>query len=136
MIADARVLSAFHRLTTGTFTNALEGTGGGRGFFARSFRGRGLRGRRQATEQIGLGAAGGESETDAACGFDDAGCDLDQPQPQGRELGVGEIARFGDGVANGEHEPIGRCVQNEADLVADGGNGRRFDRKRAASCAA
>ena len=27
--------------------------------------------------------------------------DLDQPQPQGRELGVGEIARFGDGVANG-----------------------------------
>ena len=25
MIADARVLSAFHRLTTGTFTNALEG---------------------------------------------------------------------------------------------------------------
>ena len=38
----------------------------------------------QATEEIGLGAAGGESETDAACGFDDAGGDVDQPQPQGR----------------------------------------------------
>ena len=38
-----------------------------------------------------------------------------QPQPQGRELGVGEIARFGDGVANGEHEPIvQRPLPNDA----------------------
>ena len=43
----------------------------------------------QAAEEVGLRAAGGESETDAACGFDDAGGDLDQPQSQGRELGVG-----------------------------------------------
>ena len=33
----------------------------------------------QAAEEVGLRAAGGQSETDAACGFDDAGGDLDQP---------------------------------------------------------
>ena len=79
----------------------------------------------QAAEEVGLWAAGGESETDAARGFDDTGGDLDQPHPQGRELGVREIARFRDGVANGEHERASRRVQNKADLICDRGTAGR-----------
>src|ERR1700677_1611372 len=94
---------------------------GRRGFLPRRSGSERGEGSGQAAEEVGLRAAGGESETDAARGFDDAGGDLDQPQAQGRELGVGEIARFRDGVANGEHEPIGRCVQREADLICDRG---------------
>lgn len=38
-------------------------------------------------EHIGVGTSAGEGDADAAGGFDDAGCELDQPQPDGGELG-------------------------------------------------
>jgi len=38
--------------------------------------------------------------------FDDTGGDLEEFEPKGGELGPGQFARGGNGVADCEHEPI------------------------------
>ena len=68
-------------------------------------------------EWLGLGTGGGEGEADAVRGFNDAGGDLQQAQPQRRALRRGEVARPGDGVAHGQHQPVGGGVEHEAHLV-------------------
>src|SRR5437588_3087239 len=73
----------------------------------------------EAAEQVGLGTSCRKSETDAACGLNDAGSDFQQPQPDGGELGRCQIARLWDGVTNGEDEPIGGGVEDEANLVGE-----------------
>ena len=65
---------------------------------------------RQAAEQVGFRASGGESETHAAGGFDDAGGDLDEAQPQSCELGLRQVARLGNGVADGRASANRRAV--------------------------
>src|ERR1700757_4548792 len=73
----------------------------------------------QAAEQVGVGARRSEGETDAGGGLDDAGCDLEKPEPDRVELGRCQIARLWDGIAHGEDEPIGGGVEDEADLVGE-----------------
>ena len=70
-------------------------------------------------EQIGLWAGGGEGQTDARDGLDDAGAELEEPEPQGGELGVAEVMGFGHRIADGEHQPIGGGMEDETDLVGD-----------------
>ena len=45
----------------------------------------------QAGEELGFGMTGREGQTHAAGGLDHAGGDLDQAQPQGRELGFRQM---------------------------------------------
>ena len=124
-----RLLLAVVRILT--FANALEERNGGLG--GRPGASRPLRRERagQTAEQIGFGTSGGEGEAHAAGGLDDAGGDLDQPQSQCRELGPRQGACRGDSVADGEHQPIGGGVQDEAHLV---GVGERHDVRSKASC--
>ncbi len=77
-------------------------------------------------EQIGLGAGGGEGQTDARDGFDDASAQLQQPEPDGGELGLGQGMGLGNGVTDSEHQPVGCGMEHEANLVGD---------RRSATCA-
>ena len=86
-------------------------------------------------EQFGFGMTGRVGEPDAAHAFLDTDRDFDEPQPQGRELGLGQIADRRDGVADGEQEPVGGGVKDEPDLVGDGAIDRRSGRRRDGSCA-
>jgi hypothetical protein len=49
--------------------------------------------------------------------LDDAGAQLQQPQPNGRELGCGERVSLRNRVSNREHKPIGCRVQDEPHLI-------------------
>ena len=82
----------------------------------------------EAAEQISLGTSCREGETDAAGRLDDTGCDFEKPEPDGGELGRGQIARLRDSVAHGEDEPIGGGVEDEADLVGERRAALRFVR--------
>lgn len=42
-------------------------------------------------QQAGLGTGGGEGQADARDGLDDAGAELEEPEPQRRELGFAEM---------------------------------------------
>ncbi len=53
----------------------------------------------EVADQRRLGAGGGEGEADARHGLDDAGAELQQPEPQRGELSDGEGIRLRDGVA-------------------------------------
>ena len=75
----------------------------------------------QVAEEDGVRAGGGEGDTHPAGGFGDAGGDLQEPEPDGGELGLGEGMGLGDGVAHGEDQPIGGGVQDEPHLVGGGG---------------
>ena len=57
-----------------------------------------LQGYGDLAEQIGLGTGGGEGQTDARDGFDDASAQLQQPEPDGGELGLDQGMGLGDGV--------------------------------------
>ncbi len=46
-------------------------------------------------------------DSDAGGLFDDAGAELEQSQPEGGELGLGERAGARHGVAQGQHQPVG-----------------------------
>ena len=81
----------------------------------------GREGAGKRAEQGGLGTARREGEAHAACGFDDPCGDLDQAQAQRRKFRAGEVAGLGDGLAQGEHQPIGRRVQREPHLIGDRG---------------
>jgi hypothetical protein len=52
----------------------------------------------EAAEQVGLGTSCRKSETDAACGLNDAGSDFQQPQPEYTLPGVDAPAHCGEGV--------------------------------------
>jgi hypothetical protein len=65
------------------------------------------------------GPGGGEGQANAAAHFDDAGGDLEEFEAQRGERRLGQVARGGNGVADGEHQPIGGGVENEADLVGE-----------------
>ena len=86
----------------------------------------------QAGEERGLGMAGGEGQTDGSGGLDDARGDLDEAQAQRGELGLCEVAGFRDGVAYGQHQPIGAGVQDETNLLA---MAERHEVRSDASCA-
>ena len=73
----------------------------------------------QQAEQGGVGTGRGEVDADARGPLDDAGADLEQAFPEGRELGPGERPPSRHGIAQGEHQPVGRGVQDEAELVGD-----------------
>jgi hypothetical protein len=79
----------------------------------------GLETAREAGEQRRLGMRGGKGEAHPACGFDDAGGDLDQAYPQGGELGGGKRLRLWNSIADLEHQPVGAGVQHEAHLVGE-----------------
>ena len=51
--------------------------------------------------------------------------DLEQLEAQCGELGLGQVALFRNGVADGEHEPVCGGVENEADLVGERRAARR-----------
>ena len=42
-----------------------------------------------------------------------------ETKTQRRELGSGQFAGFGNGVAHGEHQPIGGGVENKTDLIGE-----------------
>src|SRR5680860_130907 len=77
----------------------------------------GLQGDGDAAEQFGFGTGGGEGQTDARGGFDDAGPELEEVEPEGGELGAGEVMGLGHRIAHREHQPVGGGVEHEADLV-------------------
>lgn len=79
----------------------------------------GLQRESDLSEQAGLGTGGGEGQADARDGFDDAGAELEEPEPQRGELGVAEMIGFGHRLAQGEHQPICGGVQDEAHLVGN-----------------
>lgn len=54
-----------------------------------------------ADQQRRLGAGGGEGEADAGGGLDDAGAELQQPQPERGEFRGRQGVRLGDGVFPG-----------------------------------
>ena len=84
----------------------------------------------QSPEQIGFRATSSEGEAHATCRLDDSGRDLDQPEPQCRELRLRQIAGLWNGVAHCQHQPVGGCVQHEAHLIGDGGMaGRAIQRQ-------
>lgn len=70
-------------------------------------------------QQAGLGTGGGECQADARDGFEDAGAELEEPEPQRGELGFAEMMGCGHRLAQGEHQPVCGGVQDEADLVGD-----------------
>ena len=73
----------------------------------------------QAAEEIGFGTCRGERKANAARGLDDTGGDFQETKMQRRELGSGQFAGFGNGVAHGEHQPISGGVENETDLIGE-----------------
>ena len=52
-------------------------------------------------------------DADAGGLLDNAGADLEQVLCEGCELGPGERHPAGHGIAQGEHQPVGRGVQEE-----------------------
>jgi len=94
--------SGFSTASRSALLQRVGGIGAGeRGFTPR--RSRSARHERggQRGEEIGLGTSGREGQADAAGRFDDAGGDLDELEAQRGELRLGQIARFGNGVAHG-----------------------------------
>ena len=73
----------------------------------------------QGGEEISLGTSGGEGRTRPARHFDDTGGDLDELESKCGELGLGQVAGGGDGVADGEHQPVSGGVQSEAHLIGE-----------------
>ena len=55
----------------------------------------------QAGEEGRLGMTGREGQAHGSGGFDDASGDFEQTKAQGHELGLGQIALFGNGVSDG-----------------------------------
>jgi hypothetical protein len=76
---------------------------------------------RKVAEEDGVGAGTGEGDAHPAGGLRDAGGDLQEPEPDGRELGSCEGVELGNGVAHGEDQPVGSGVQDEPHLVGRGG---------------
>ncbi len=58
-------------------------------------------------------------DSDAGGLFDDAGADLEQPQPEGGELRPGERTGGRDGIAKAQHQPVGSGMEDEAHLVGN-----------------
>jgi len=66
------------------------------------------------------GACRRQIDTDAGSPLDDARSDLDQAKAHRGELCVGQLRACGHGAAHGKHEPVGRGVQDQAELVGFG----------------
>ena len=64
-----------------------------------------------------IGTCGGQVDTDAGRSFDHAGGDLDQAKAQRRELRNRERQALCDGIACGQHQPVGGGVQDQPELV-------------------
>lgn len=75
---------------------------------------------RDVAEEGGLGTGGGKGDADAGGGLDDTGAEFQQAQADGGKLGNGERLALGDGVANGEDQPISSGVEDQPHLVACG----------------
>ena len=73
-------------------------------------------------EEDGVRAGAGEGDAHPAGGLGDAGGDLQEPEPDRRELGLGESMCLGNGIAHGEDQPIGGGVKDEPHLVGGGGS--------------
>ena len=72
---------------------------------------------RQAAEQRGFRACGGERDAHPRCGLGDAGCQLQKPQVESGELGPGQWVKPWDGGADAEHQPICGGVQKQPHLI-------------------
>lgn len=68
---------------------------------------------RQASEQAGLRTVCGERQTDPAGGFAHRHGDLQQPQTQRVEVGIGQPVGRGNGLLCRVHQSIGRHVQEQ-----------------------
>src|SRR5271169_3796745 len=101
-MAGAGRRSAFSPRRDRYFWDALEGRDLAMGRWPRRSRTARHEGGGERGEEIGVGTGGGVGEANAACRFDDAGGDLEELEAQCRELGLGQVARFGNGVADGE----------------------------------
>ena len=113
--------------------SALEGRERvGRGLTRRgSGRGRPDRGR-QVAEEDGVRAGAGEGDAHPAGGLGDAGGDLQEPEPDRREFGLGEGMCLGNGVAHGEDQPMGGGVQESRIWLAVAA--RQLVRSEGAGC--
>ena len=70
-------------------------------------------------EEIGFGTCRGERNGNAARDLDVTGGDFQETKTQRRELGSGQFAGFGNGVAYGEHQPISGGVEKDMDLIGE-----------------
>src|SRR6185437_13330631 len=99
---------------------ALEETAGRKGPLRPVVQGpRGMSAAGRPAKSSASGQAAAKAKRTRLGHFDHASGDLEQLEAQCRELGLGQVALFRNGVADGEHEPIGNGVQNEADLVGE-----------------
>lgn len=71
----------------------------------------------EMADQRCVWTGGGEGEADAGCGLDEAGAEFQQSEAQGGELGDRQRARFRDGVAYREEQPVGGGMEDQTDLV-------------------
>jgi hypothetical protein len=98
------IVASFSPLLELAFWNALE-VGGMRLVGASRPRGSwsgGLQGDGDSADQRGLRTGGGEGQPDARDGFDDAGPELEELEPEGGELGAGEAMGLGHRIAQRE----------------------------------
>ena len=61
----------------------------------------------------------GEGDAHPRRGLADAGGELQKPEADGRELGLGQRVGLGDGGAYGEDQPISGGVQDEPHLIGE-----------------
>ena len=73
----------------------------------------------EIAEEGGLRAGGGEGNFDAGCSLLDAGAEFDELASDRCEFGLGERVGVRDGIANGEHQPVGGGMQDQAHLVRE-----------------
>ena len=73
------------------------------------------------SDEVSIWASSREGEPNPGSGFADAGADLQKAQSQGGELGGRERGCLGKGVADGEDQPVGGGVEDQAHLVGEGG---------------
>lgn len=79
----------------------------------------------EQAEERGVGEGRDEADADTGGLFDDAAVDLEEAQPQGCKFCAGEGRGPGNGVARGEHYPIGCGVYDEPELVGERALARR-----------
>lgn len=72
------------------------------------------------SDRAGLGKGGGEGQADARDDFEDAGAELEEPEPQRGELGVAEMIGFGTASRRVENQPVCGGVQDERTWLAIG----------------
>ena len=75
--------------------------------------------RGDVADQSGVWAGNGKGEPDARRRLDNPRAELQEAQAKGSELSSGEHVCLRDDISDGEHQPVGRGVSDQAHLVGE-----------------